>query len=118
MPDILDYMPRFVASDGTVILPEDIREIDFEIGVVISRNGLITKISGCRIDAQAPFRDKNRKRVFERDLLEVDMAVYTAYAPLFRDNDGKFYFGYPKEYLGATSVFEVTGMVPFEEEKR
>lgn len=27
MPDILDYMPRFVTPEGTVILPEQVEQI-------------------------------------------------------------------------------------------
>jgi len=126
MPNnLLDLLPRFVTPEGVVILPEDMEKIHSinggDIGPCVVTTGARLKwdgflISACRTDRQAPFRDKNGKRVFERDIanyggLTAGIIKYDAIGDwIIRFDDGQvFRLGYGR--------LEVTGMIPFGEER-
>lgn len=111
MTDILDYLPRFVTKDR-VILPEDISHIDLVTDTVICKNGDTYSLKDCRIDAQAPFRDKNGNRVFERDIDATGGVVY-------RNGVGRWMLRHDDDFNAPVELrhIEVTGMVPFEEGK-
>ena len=127
MTDFIDLLPRFATPD-TVVLPEQVEQILINApkggGVSFWRPEDVksrldwedmrhVSLSDCRTDAQAPFRDKNGNRAFERDRVRDDKA-----------DEGEIYFtdGIWEIQWDNTDVenmcechdfIEVTGMVPF-----
>lgn len=119
---LLDLLPRLVTPEGVVILPEEIEalnELSLECPYFVSKKGTY-QLYDCRCDRQAPFPDKNGKRVFERDTVN-DVENFGVSDSTVSLIDGAWVVvrddGWYEEMLcDCRSRIEVTGMIPFGEE--
>jgi hypothetical protein len=122
---VLDWMPRFVREDNSIVMPEDVRVLHINAlnfkserhSFALSELNEDYPLDRARADRPTGFRDKNGKMIYEND--RVAHAIWKTEGVVVVGDDGRWIVKVGDSGVslhGWSMDWEVTGIVPYAKE--